>query len=157
MPAIRRLSRQSGMTLTEVMMVVFIIGLASSLVVMTMPSSPSEEVRTAEAFATALEQAQDRAIVSGQPVGLILDEDGYRFAAWFGDNWQPIRSGEEAFPRGLTLRSMEAETPDLPTGWPNYIFDPTGARENAHFVLRGQGEEIDLFVEASGDVRFEAR
>ncbi|MBR9836024.1 MAG: prepilin-type N-terminal cleavage/methylation domain-containing protein, partial [Alphaproteobacteria bacterium] len=40
------ISSQSGMTLIEVMMVVFIIGLATGLVVLTIPPRPTPEQAT---------------------------------------------------------------------------------------------------------------
>ncbi len=137
-------------------MVAFIIGLASTLVVMTIPDSPSEEVRAAQKFETALEQAQDRAILTGQPVGLMLDDRSYRFAAWFGEAWRPVRGGQ-TLARGMRIEKAGEVNEALPEGWPIFVFDPTGVLEEAQFTLRGRGEQINFFVDASGDVRFEAQ
>ena len=70
-------SSERGMTIVEVLMVVFIIGLAAGIVTLTIPQRPTEEQAGAQAFARVLREAQDQAILSGQPLGLKLSENGY--------------------------------------------------------------------------------
>ena len=73
---------QAGMTLVEVMAVLFIVGLTAGIVTLTLPENPSDEEASAQAFARVLTDAQDRAIMTGQPVGLNLTERGYMLVQW---------------------------------------------------------------------------
>ena len=50
------------MTLVEVLMVVFIVGLTAGIVTLTIPQRPTQEQASAQAFATVLRDAQDQAI-----------------------------------------------------------------------------------------------
>ncbi len=145
------------MTLIEVMMVVFIIGLATGLVVLTLPTRATPQQAAARSFAGALVQAQERAIVSGQPVGLRLEDGGYGLAIWRGERWQAVRGGG-ALADGLSLKLYPAtENPPLPQAWPDLVFDPTGVSAGAEFQLRGKGARIDVILAPDGEVRLETR
>jgi len=142
------------MTLIEVMMVVFIIGLATGLVVLTLPPNPTPEQSDARVFAQNLSTAQDQAILSGQPVGLFLHRDGYTLQSWRAGRWEPVNGGAN-LSRGtqLDFRGGEREAP--PEGWPHYIFDPTGVSLGADFQVRGRSERIDIVVNTNGEVQVE--
>lgn len=144
------------MTLIEVMMVVFIIGLATGLVVLTLPPRATPEEAAAKTFSSVLTRAQDQAILSGQPVGLLLGEEGYSLLAWRGEQWDRVRGGAE-LARGLTLQIDDRREQVLADGWPDLVFDPTGVSDGAMFQLRGRKARIDITLLASGEVQLETR
>ncbi|MEO1323661.1 MAG: GspH/FimT family pseudopilin [Pseudomonadota bacterium] len=150
-----RLSSQAGMTLVEVMAVLFIIGLTAGLVTLTLPERPTEEQASAQAFARVLREAQDQAIMAGQPVGLQLTEQGYGLVQWRQDLWRPQR-GAVVLPRGMDI-SLQGEPRPAPLGWPTLIFDPTGIVQPMQFQLRGRGVRIDISLEETGEVRLVER
>ena len=141
---------ERGMTIVEVLMVVFIIGLTAGIVTLTIPQRPTEEQASAQAFARVLQEAQDQAILSGQPVGLKLTEDGYMLMQWRREAWR--RQGRAAaMPSSLDI-ILQTELPPRPETWPELVFDPTGVVELADFQLRGRGIRIDISLDETGSV-----
>ena len=147
--------RQAGMTLVEVMAVLFIIGLTAGLVTLTLPERPTEEQASAQAFARVLREAQEHAIMAGQPVGLKLQDEGYALFQWRRDGWRP-QSGGVALPRGMDIDFQTTERVG-PEGWPEIVFDPTGIVQPVEFQLRARGVRIDIVLEESGEVRLVER
>ncbi|MEM7328914.1 MAG: GspH/FimT family pseudopilin [Pseudomonadota bacterium] len=147
----KRLERQAGMTLVEVMTVLFIIGLTAGLVTLTLPERPTEEQASAQAFARVLREAQEHAIMAGQPVGLKLNDRGYAMLQWRRDGWRPQR-GAVILPRGMDIQFQTTDRV-APEGWPEIVFDPTGIVQPTSFQLRARGVRIDIMLEESGEVR----
>jgi len=145
-----RYQRQAGMTLVEVMTVLFIIGLTAGIVTLTLPDRPTEEQASAQAFARVLREAQDQAIMSGQPVGLKLNDQGYALFQWRRETWRPYGSAV-VLPRRMDISAQTAKR-DGPENWPEIIFDPTGIVQPAFFQLRASGVRIEISLEESGEV-----
>jgi len=143
------------MTLVEVMADWFIIGLTSGLVTLTLPERPTEEQASAQAFARVLREAQEHAIMAGQPVGLKLTEQGYALYQWRREGWRP-QSGGAVLPRNMDIRIV-SEAADLPELWPELIFDPTGIVQPAEFQLRARGVRIDITLAETGEVTLAER
>ena len=141
---------ERGATIVEVLMVVFIIGLTAGIVTLSIPQRPTAEQASAQAFATVLRQAQDQAILSGQPVGLRLSDSGYALVQWRQERWLPAGRAE-VFPRRMDITPI-LEAPEMPEGWPDLVFDPTGIVPPAEFQLRGRGVRIDIALNESGEV-----
>lgn len=152
----KRLSNRAserGMTIVEVLMVVFIIGLTAGIVTLTIPQRPTEEQAGAQAFARVLREAQDQAILSGQPIGLRLTERGYTLVQWRLEQWLPY-GAPTLLPRQFDIVQQEdpAAITAKPDNWPDLVFDPTGIVEMAEFQLRGRGIRIDVNLIETGEV-----
>ena len=152
---IDHLSRQRGMTLVEVMMVVFIIGLSAGLVVLTLPARDPVQLVEARDFAQAVRTTQDAAILSGQPTAIQVTEDGYFTLNWSGQDWT-LRRGGKTLPRAVDL-VIRSGIPERPEDWPQLIFDPTGVNAATEFRFAGGGERVDVLVLENGEVQIEAR
>ena len=150
-----RLRRQAGMTLVEVMAVLFIVGLTAGLVTLTLPDRPTEEQASAQAFARVLRESQEYAIMAGQPVGIKLQDQGYALFQWRQDFWR-LQRGAVVLPRGMDIQYQTTERVG-PEGWPEIVFDPTGIVQPAEFQLRARGVRIDIVLEESGEVRLVER
>ncbi len=150
MIAAHRHIAQKGMTLVEVMTVLFIIGLTAGIVTLTLPQRPTEEQASAQAFATVLRNAQDQAIFAGQPLGLQLTDRGYTLVQWRQDGWRP-QGRPELLPRAMEI-SVETEERASPDSWPELVFDPTGIVQPAEFQLRARGVRIDISLLETGEV-----
>lgn len=146
----RRQFAQRGMTLVEVMTVLFIIGLTAGIVTLTLPQRPTEEQASAQAFAKLLREAQDQAIFAGQPLGLRLTNNGYTLVQWRQDGWRP-QGRPEFLPSAMEI-SLETERGARPDNWPELVFDPTGIVQPAEFQLRARGVRIDIRVLETGEV-----
>ena len=77
--------QQRGFTLLEVMLVVLLMGMASLAVVMTMPNNITSENNIswqAQRFATVLQFAEDEALISGNELALVIEENSFQFAVY---------------------------------------------------------------------------
>jgi general secretion pathway protein H len=141
-----RRDAQAGYSLLEVLLTLAIIGAASTLVVAQLPAPEPTLAAEARTLAARLTLAGEEAVISGQPLGVDVDEAGYRFRRRVAGEWRAIADepgfAPRAWPAGVTvemtregervararLRQLEltedeADARASPVG----RFDPTGA------------------------------
>ncbi|EFO6138737.1 type II secretion system minor pseudopilin GspH [Escherichia coli] len=84
---------ERGFTLLEIMLVIFLIGLASAGVVQTFATdSESPAKKAAQDFLTRFAQFKDRAVIEGQTLGVLIDAPGYQFMQRRQGQWSPVSS-----------------------------------------------------------------
>ncbi|EGD9457231.1 type II secretion system protein GspH [Escherichia coli] len=82
---------ERGFTLLEIMLVIFLIGLASAGVVQTFATdSESPAKKAAQDFLTRFAQFKDRAVIEGQTLGVLIDPHGYQFMQRRHGQWLPV-------------------------------------------------------------------
>ncbi|MEQ9437358.1 prepilin-type N-terminal cleavage/methylation domain-containing protein [Hyphomonas sp.] len=149
----------SGMTLTEVLVAVFIMALAAGMVTMTMRprADPLEEAATRlERDITA---ALDLALVTGVPQGFMVTDSGYQRVSWTNQRWVPAPGGTVTFGRTVELDAQRSptQTPsDTDTPLPDIVLDTTGTAEGKPLKLVRDRETIELTIAPNGDVTWEA-
>lgn len=123
-----RPSMQSGVSLVEVLMTLFIMALATSLIVMTIPEREKSVDREAERLVRVLDKSQRLAKVSGQTVGVRADVDRFAIVRRNNEAWQSVPDGEFVLEPGVRLNLNEIPNPDgdRPEDWPQVSFDPLG-------------------------------
>lgn len=84
--------RQQGFTLLEVILVLALMAIVASGVLLTVSSAgPEKEAqRQAFRFKVAMTMALDRALLTGEELGLVVDQNGYQFVRWKDFQWSPI-------------------------------------------------------------------
>lgn len=116
-------TRSKAFTLLELLVVVVILGLISSVVVISVRRAGPEAQLPIEVerFIEVLQFAQDEAIYKNREYGVILAEDGYQFAYYEFDarEWVPIEEdrilGVHKLPDGMMLSlELEGEPLDFP-------------------------------------------
>lgn len=80
----------NGFTLVELMVVLVVMGLAASIVIMTLPSREEAGVRAATKFAARAAAARDFAIMSGKPTGVWMTASGYGFESMSEGRWSAL-------------------------------------------------------------------
>ena len=116
-------SRASGFTLLEVLVVVIIIGIITSMAVVStrVLGGDHEMDREARRLQAVLGQAREDAVLEGRDVGLRIDALGYDFLRYDGRNerWETIVGDpllrERLFPDGMSaglwLESRRVQLP----------------------------------------------
>lgn len=154
--AIGRAERHAGFTLAEMMVVLVLVGLIGAVAVLSLPSDQRDLDRQALALALALERASDEAVLSGTPVGLTLDQTGWRFRRYRMGRWLPISDGS------LGPRSWSAPTALILTGEggaalpleegpvPRLRFDALGQATPFRLELSRDGQRLALTLDRLG-------
>ncbi|MFN7055245.1 prepilin-type N-terminal cleavage/methylation domain-containing protein [Hyphomonas sp.] len=144
----------AGFSLIEMLVALAIVGVASSLIVLTARPADPARVEFQRLIQTA-EVTAERARISGTPAGLRLSADRYEPVIWQAGDWQAVPRQARSFPGGLTLawtearparRSLEAADPDVP----QIIFDPLGHTREAQLSLSAGSTRHTLTVTAEG-------
>lgn len=112
-PGVR--DRNAGLTLIEMLMVLVIIGIATSALVLgTNLAGRDRRVETeAVRLAARLEMAVDEGLVARVPLALFWTAGGYEFRRWDGSGWQVTASAglaAHALPAALVLRRQDGES-----------------------------------------------
>lgn len=137
-----------GFTLTELLVVLAILGLVGTAVLLLGPRDDTLG-DDAERLGLQLARVREEAILGNRSVAMLIDAEGYRFAARrFGD-WSPL----EARPF-LPARWRGDTRADLGPGRDalRIAFDPTGATEPAAVTLVRDGERLRVAVDGMGRV-----
>ncbi|EEW0786106.1 type II secretion system minor pseudopilin GspH [Escherichia albertii] len=80
-----------GFTLLEIMLVIFLIGLASAGVVQTFATrSEPPAKKAAQDFLARFAQFKDKAVIEGQTLGVLIDPPGYQFMQRRQGRWLPV-------------------------------------------------------------------
>lgn len=140
-----------GFTLVELLVVLAIIGLASGVVVMTMPDPRGDIVVDAERFAARAKAAQDAAVLDARPMALWVTGSGYGFERRERAGWRPLadRPFEER-PWSKGARALVGEA-----GRARIIFDVTGVAEPLELTLLRDDARVRVSIGGDGAINVE--
>lgn len=141
---------ERGFTLVELMVVIFIIGLASTAVVMTARSSDRGARDEAEQLAARIAAVRDHAILQSRTMAIWIRPSGYGFETRSKGAWTPLAQAPFAttdWKRGTSLQMGGVRQIRV-------AFDSTGLPSNvAHIGLRRGDALVTINLAATGDVR----
>ena len=126
-----------GFTLIEVLLVVFIIGLASSVVVGTLPSRPAAVQEESIRLERTIDDLSARSVLSGGFYALDVSLDGYTASRWVEGAWLPLNNGSYVLPDEVRI-SVRGEQGD-DDQW-RLTFDPAGLPLETFIELRQRGD-----------------
>jgi len=138
----------NGFTLVEMLVVVFLIGLASAAVVMALPASASSARSQGEHLAARIAAARDDAVLQARPIAVWFRPSGYGFERYSKGTWLPINDRtfeNRRFDDGTRIASVDID---------RIIFDATGLPSgSANIRLTNGGDDSLVAVAATGEVK----
>lgn len=148
-----RRSKEQGFTLIEVLVVVFIVAMASTVIIISLPSSEKQTVVHADRLLRELNLASRESIASGHPTALFFTDNGYAFKHFREREWsQDIRSTEirsddksSQTRLGLYLEDEISTVEDL-LSQPVVTFYPIGDATPASLIIEGEGPTLFVNV-----------
>lgn len=158
MPILHR--HHQGFTLIEIMVVVTIIGVMTGIIAINVVGKDPQKELNKEAmrFKALIELAQEEALFSQQEIGVIVTEQGYRFARWsvpqdtsttLTDTATDLTQADGDKAANAVLSTALGSGSDLPDPSWNLISNDNTFRdyeldEDYELVLEVDQEQIDL-------------
>ncbi|WP_412545276.1 GspH/FimT family pseudopilin [Maricaulis sp. MIT060901] len=163
-----RAHNEAGVSLIETLVAVAIIGIVATAVVLSIQPGSDPLDEEADRLLARLVFAEQDAISTGQPVGVVIEGfgAGYSFHRYVDQRWWPVRDvdalGAHILETGFRLRVDEAilaaaivgegeERPVIPAFW----FDPAGMTEPFRLRLEDAGTVLELVWTGDADTRWE--
>ncbi len=143
-----RPASEAGFTLTELMVVLAIMGLLAGVVVLAMTDGRPSGAREADRFAARLVRARDEALLTNRAVEVSVSSRGYAFRVLGPAGWTPLEGGpfaEVAWSPDTRMTAAEASD--------RVAFDPTGVATPADYVIARGRQSSRVQVDTAGNVR----
>ncbi|WP_034388828.1 prepilin-type N-terminal cleavage/methylation domain-containing protein [Hellea balneolensis] len=147
-----RTAKDSGFTLVEILCVLVVIGLMSSVVVLSIPQPKSELEKQAALLSGQLNALAQDGMISGSVTAAGFSEDGYALYAFENSEWTEKAAGEWQDSYRLTLSRASAKL-DMPkTTEPIILFQPTGLSTPFELTLSDRETKYALLTAGDGRV-----
>lgn len=117
--------REDGFSLAEILVALFIMALASAMIVMAMPARPDALDAEADRFSSTLQRLLDQSITRGQAHGIRIEETSYAIYARVGGRWVPAPGGSARLPSGMSMGVATASN-DADDTLPQIVADASG-------------------------------
>ena len=141
---------ERGFTLVELMVVIFLIGLASAAVVMMSRPAGGGARDEAEQLAARIAALRDQSILQSRTMAVWVRPSGYGFETRSAGQWQPLSQAPFApsdWRRGTSVQLGGARQTRI-------AFDSTGLPSTASSIGIRRGEAlVTVELSATGDVR----
>lgn len=155
----------SGFTLIELVMSLFVLGLVSGAIILTLPATAVPERSEAQRLAERLNAAANHSILSGEVLGAALSQSGYSFhrlvrGQWSKINESPLAEWNMSPDSGVTMSGSGAEIELWPSQIltpandvrPNFVFYPVGLNTPFSISVRGENESLEVRSNGAGDI-----
>ena len=135
--------RDDGFSLVEILVALFIMALASAMVVMAMPSRPEQLNAEAERFKAVLVQTMEQAITRGQARGIRVEDNSYTVYTRIAGRWVPARGETKALSGGVTINLLTKDRePD--DSRPQIVADASGIVSGPDVSFSKGGRTLDV-------------
>ena len=141
---------ERGFTLTELMVVLVILGMLASAVVFVMPDPRGRLIDEGEAFAARAHAAQEAAIVEMSDTAMWVSPTGYGFERHDGEGWismsrPPFEDREWPEDLAVSISPLAGERARI-------IFDATGLNDPLDVSLAREETQVSVSIGADGTI-----
>jgi general secretion pathway protein H len=154
MTRISATGNEEGFTLTEILVVMVILGLLTTAVLMAAPSMRVSLADEAERFAAKMVRARDEAVLSNRTIEMRVTPKGYEFDV-------ARRGGRQKLidePFGLSTWSEDTSVAiKAADGRARVTFDPTGITTPATIDLSRADVRVRVIVDGAGNVSVDGK
>ncbi len=148
------MKRQSGFTLLEILLVMFLLAGVASVVVLTLPDSGQAQLkRRADTLALQLDKISDEALIDGKTYGLFIAENSYTFMVLAKAGWQPLSEKpiKLASDSVLTLEKVEGDFVIKPNA-SNQTSEPTNRAAHKGLSERAKQPTPQIYFWPDGTI-----
>lgn len=143
--------KEAGFTLVEILAVLIIIGIMSSVVILSIPTPKTALDKQAQVVVGTLNKMAQESIINGRVSAAGFDRSGYVLYEYADDAWQELASDEWDESYRLKYKRIGAAL-DLPKkAEPSILFQPTGL--STPFELAMSNNDIAYTLIGEGDGR----
>lgn len=148
----RRITKDSGFTLVEILCVLVVIGLMSSVVILSMPTPKSNLEKQAILLSGQLNALAQDGLISGTVNAAGFSKEGYALYSFENSEWTQRASGEwdDNYRLSFTRASATIEMPK--TTDPIIMFQPTGLSTPFELTLSDRDAKYALKTDGDGRV-----
>lgn len=149
---------QAGFSLLEVLVGVSILAVLTATVSLSLDRTTTPLSAEGERLAIRLTHAQQEAVITGRPTGIVVNENAYGFVTFLDGQWWPIRDHPSLdfhdLPAGfrISAQSHRAGTAEDGVVWPTIWFDPAGMDAPWRLRLDRQGQSVTIETGERGTV-----
>lgn len=139
---------EEGFTLVELMIVLVIVSLMSTVVMLSLPDPRGSLTQEATRFAARAKAAQERAVIDARATSVRVTDIGYGFDERRQSEWRPLANGvlaDQRWSDGTEVGIGSAAAARI-------VFDSTGAAEAARLVLSRDGEQVTINIAYDGSI-----
>lgn len=149
----RRASHEAGFTLVEILTVLVVIGLMSSVVILSIQPPKSALDKQAAQLTSQLNAMAQDGLISGRVSAAGFTRDGYTLYTFENGDWTERVTGDWNDKYRVRLERASAKI-DLPKKTsPSIIFQPTGL--STPFELTLSDRDMQYALKTAGDGRVE--
>ncbi|MEM5517711.1 prepilin-type N-terminal cleavage/methylation domain-containing protein [Henriciella sp. AS95] len=144
---------ETGFTLVEVLLVVFIMSLITGVAVLTLPEREDPYEKTLAEVQQTISAIRDRSILTGEVLGVSIHDDRVSIVSWTGTEWQPTGRAGFDLPPNAELEIVRERGARRSSDGPSVIvFNPLGVTEPVRLDLRAGPLTFALKLTEDGDL-----
>ena len=147
-----RIAKDAGFTLVEILCVLAIIGLMTSVVVLNVPTPKSSLDKQAELLTGQVNAMVQDGLISGSVTAAGFSKDGYALYVFENSEWSERAAAQWSDSYRLTLSRATAKL-DMPkTAEPLILFQPTGLSTPFELTLSDRETKYALLSKGDGQI-----
>jgi len=149
----RRITKEAGFTLVEILSVLVVIGLMSSVVILSIEPPKSALEKQAERLNSELNALAQDGLISGSVNAAGFSEEGYALYSFENSEWTERVSDEWQDSYRITFTRASAKLNLPKTTDPIVMFQPTGLSTPFELTLSDSDLKYSLRTEGDGRIQ----